>query len=42
MRVVELFDGQPVGDPFDIKNVLMDYAGRQWTDLVCEQGGGDG
>lgn len=42
MRVLELFDGQPVGDPFDIKNVRMDLARRQWTDLICEQGGNDG
>lgn len=42
MRVIELFDGQPVGEPFDIKNVRFDLVRRQWTDLVCEQGGGDG
>lgn len=42
MRVVELFDGQPVGDPFDVKNIRMDYARRRWTDLICEQGGSDG
>jgi len=42
MRVLELYDGQPVGDPFDIKNVRMDLARRQWTDLICEQGSGDG
>lgn len=42
MRVIELFDGQPVGEPYDIKNVRFDLARRQWTDLVCEQGGGDG
>lgn len=24
---------------FDIKQVRMDYAKREWTDLVCEQGG---
>lgn len=28
--------------PFDVKQVRMDYAGREWTDLVCEQGGNDG
>jgi SPP1 family predicted phage head-tail adaptor len=28
--------------PFDVKQVRMDYAGREWTDLVCEQGGSDG
>ena len=28
--------------PFDVKEVRMDYAGREWTDLVCEQGGNDG
>jgi len=28
--------------PFDIKQVRMDHAGREWTDLVCEQGGNDG
>lgn len=42
MRVVELFDGQAVGEPFDVKNVRMDLARRQWTDLICEQGGSDG
>lgn len=36
MRVV--FGGQP----FDVKQVRMDHAGREWTDLVCEQGGNDG
>ena len=30
------------GTPFDVKQVRMDYAGREWTDLVCEQGGNDG
>lgn len=42
MRLFELEDGVPVGDPFDIKNVRMDLAGREWTDVICEQGGGDG
>lgn len=28
--------------PFDVKEVRMDYAGREWTDLVCEQGGSNG
>lgn len=28
--------------PFDVKEVRMDYAGHQWTDLVCEQGGNSG
>ena len=28
--------------PFDIREVRMDYAGREWTDLVCEQGGSNG
>ena len=28
--------------PFDVKQVRMDYAGREWTDLVCEAGGNDG
>lgn len=28
--------------PFDIREVRMDYAKREWTDLVCEQGGNDG
>ena len=27
------------GEPFDIKQVRMDHAGKVWTDLVCEQGG---
>lgn len=26
------------GEVFDIKQVRMDYAGRVWTDLVCEVG----
>ena len=30
------------GAPFDVKQVRMDYAGREWTDLVCEAGGSDG
>lgn len=30
------------GSPFDVKQVRMDYAGREWTDLVCEVGGSDG
>ena len=30
------------GEPFDVKQVRMDYAGREWTDLVCEVGGNDG
>lgn len=30
------------GQPFDIKQVRMDFAKREWTDLVCEQGGNDG
>lgn len=30
------------GEPFDVKQVRMDYAGREWTDLVCEAGGNDG
>jgi SPP1 family predicted phage head-tail adaptor len=36
MRVV--LDGQY----FDIKAVRMDYAGREWSDLVCELGANDG
>lgn len=27
---------------FDVKQVRMDIAGREWTDLVCELGGNDG
>lgn len=27
---------------FDIKQVRHDLAGKEWTDLVCEQGGNDG
>lgn len=27
---------------FDIKQVLMDFERRDYTDLVCEQGGNDG
>jgi len=30
------------GQDFDIKAVRMDYAGREWTDLVCEVGANDG
>lgn len=30
------------GVPYDIKQVRMDHARREWTDLVCEQGGNDG
>lgn len=29
-------------DVFDVKQVRMDMAGREWTDLVCEVGGNDG
>jgi SPP1 family predicted phage head-tail adaptor len=42
MRVVQLKNGEPMGAPFDIRQVRMDYARRDWTDLVCEQGGSDG
>ena len=28
--------------PFDVKQVRMDYAGHEWTDLVCELGGNAG
>lgn len=27
---------------YDVKHVLLDVAGRDWTDLVCERGGNDG
>ncbi len=30
------------GQAFDIKQVRHDLASREWTDLVCEQGGNDG
>lgn len=30
------------GQNFDIKAVRMDFAGKQWTDLVCEVGANDG
>lgn len=30
------------GQNFDIKAVRMDYAGREWTDLVAEIGANDG
>lgn len=30
------------GQNFDVKTVRMDYAGREWTDLVCELGANDG
>lgn len=30
------------GTPFDIRAVRMDYAGREWTDLVCEEGASNG
>lgn len=36
MRV--LLDGQP----FDVQAIRMDYAGREWTDIVCQAGGNDG
>jgi SPP1 family predicted phage head-tail adaptor len=42
MRVVILKNGLPTGKPLDIRQVRMDYAGRDWTDLVCEQGGTNG
>lgn len=28
--------------PFDVTQVRMDFAEREWTDLVCELGGNDG
>jgi SPP1 family predicted phage head-tail adaptor len=30
------------GEVFDVKQVRMDMAGREWTDLVVEVGGNDG
>ncbi len=30
------------GLPFDIRQVLMDFERRNYTDLVCEQGGSEG
>lgn len=30
------------GQAFDVKQVRMDFAGREWTDLVCETGGNQG
>jgi SPP1 family predicted phage head-tail adaptor len=30
------------GQVFDIRKVRMDYAGREWTDLVVELGANDG
>ena len=30
------------GEYYDVKQVRMDFAGREWTDLVCELGGNDG
>lgn len=30
------------GQNFDIKEVRMDYPGREWTDLVVELGANDG
>ena len=30
------------GVPYDVRQVRMDLAGREWTDLVCEVGGNDG
>lgn len=30
------------GQNFDVKAVRMDYAGREWTDLVVELGANDG
>ncbi len=36
MRVVA------AGQYFDIRQIRMDFAGRVWTDLICEVGGNDG
>lgn len=30
------------GQNFDVKQVRHDFAGKEWTDLVCELGGNDG
>lgn len=30
------------GKPFDIKQIRLDFEGREWTDIVCEVGGNDG
>jgi SPP1 family predicted phage head-tail adaptor len=30
------------GQNFDVKQVRHDFAGKEWTDLVCEVGGNDG
>lgn len=30
------------GRPYDIKQVRLDLDRREWTDLVCEQGGSNG
>lgn len=42
MRALEVRNGVPFGMPFDIKLVRMDLELREWTDLVCEQGGSAG
>lgn len=42
MSAVELVNDQEIGAPFDVKEVRMDYAGREWMDLIAEQGGNDG
>lgn len=30
------------GRVFDIKQIRLDFEGREWTDIVCEVGGNDG
>lgn len=30
------------GQNYDVKQVRHDFAGKEWTDLVCEVGGNDG
>lgn len=30
------------GQNYDVKQVRHDFAGKEWTDLVCEVGGADG
>lgn len=41
--LIKYVDGQPVDDEiFNIQKPLPDYAGREYTDLVCVSGQGDG
>lgn len=36
-------DDNPIeSEPFEIKQVRMDFDRKEWTDLVCEAGGSEG